>query len=332
MLDLWDERRAARGDAAKRASPPVLGVQLAFPDAEPGSGLEELCVLAERATADAAFFEPMKVRLESVTWSEDWISFPSGLESDVKANDTVHASIQRGDGQKHALVVFHHWNAKKRSSRLAQYFARRGITVVQIAMPYHLERRRPDAANVDDILSPNLGGTLRSMRQAVLDGRALVRILRDAGYERISVLGMSLGSWVAGLVAAHDRAIGCAGLFLSAGSLADMVWTGRATRHIRASLDGEVGLAELRRAWAPLNLENHATKLVREGFSLQFVLAKRDTVVPPELSQHLLNTLRAAGGNPQVLELNCGHYSLSLPPYILSAGRSMGSALSQDSR
>jgi hypothetical protein len=58
---------------------------------------------------------------------------------------------------------------------------------------------------------------------------------------------MSLGSWVAGLIAAHDPAVRRAALLLSAGSLADMVWTGRATRHIRASLDVEVGLADLRR-------------------------------------------------------------------------------------
>jgi hypothetical protein len=173
------------------------------------------------------------------------------------------------------------------------------------------------------MLSPNLGRTVQSMRQAVLDGRRLISALKNEGYDDISLLGMSLGSWVAGLIAAHDRTVRRAALFLSAGDLADMVWTGRATRHIRASLEAEVGLTELRRSWAPLNLENHADKLARTSLELQFVFAKRDTVVLPELSRQLAAKLKTAGAKPGILELNCGHYSLSLPPHVIWAGLSV---------
>jgi pimeloyl-ACP methyl ester carboxylesterase len=134
---------------------------------------------------------------------------------------------------------------------------------------------------------------------------------------------MSLGAWVAGLIAAHDPAVRRAALLLSAGSFADMVWTGRATRHIRASFDAEVGLDDLRRAWAPLNLENHADKLARPDLDLQFVFATRDTVVLPELSRQLVAKLKTAGVAPGILELNCGHYSLSLPPNVIWAGLSI---------
>lgn len=326
-LDLWDERRARRSDGSKKPSLPIVDLQLAFPEAGPAADLEALAAHAVQAASDPSFFDLRPISEKDVRWSDGSISFPSSLDSDVAANDTVHASVERAEGAKHALVVFHHWNADERSKRLARFFVRQGITVAQMAMPYHMERKRPGAANVDDILSPNLGRTLRSMRQAVLDGRALVRILHDAGYERVSVLGMSLGSWVAGLVASHDRLVGCAGLFLSAGSLADMTWTGRATRHIRESLEGQVELDQLRRAWAPLDLERHAGKLARPDLALQFVLAKRDTVVRPELSEGLVSAIEKAGGEPHVLRLDCGHYSLSLPPFILWAGRSMASTL-----
>ena len=329
MLDLWDERRAARGDAAKRPMRPVIDANLPFPGAALSSDLDVLCERAEVAAADPAFFTPAPIPAESVRWKDGWIRFPSPLPSDVEANNTVHGSVVSAEGRGHALVVFHHWNARERSSRLARYFARKGVTVVQMAMPFHMERRRPGAENVDDILSADLGRTLRSMRQAVLDGRTMVGILRDAGFEHVSVLGMSLGSWVAGLVAAHDGRVGCAGLFLSAGSLADMAWTGRATRHIRMSLDGVVELAQLRRAWAPLDLGRHASKLARSDSTLQFVLAKRDTVVPPDLSERLVAAVRQAGADPRVQWLDCGHYSLSLPPYILWAGRSMTEALAE---
>ncbi|MFC0202026.1 alpha/beta hydrolase family protein [Paracoccus rhizosphaerae] len=131
---------------------------------------------------------------------------------------------------------------------------------------------------------------------------------------------MSLGSWVAGLVAANDPAVKKAALLLTAGSLADMVWTGRATEHIRASLAGQIDVTQLNRAWSLLNLENYVGQLARPGLELQIVLARRDTVVLPHLSERLVAKLRQAGAKPDVLELNCGHYSFALPPYILRPG------------
>ena len=40
------------------------------------------------------------------------------------------------------------------------------------------------------------------------------------------------------------------------GDLAEMVWTGGATTH-SGNLDGKMRLSDLRRAWAPLNLESY---------------------------------------------------------------------------
>jgi hypothetical protein len=120
---------------------------------------------------------------------------------------------------------------------------------------------------------------------------------------------MSLGSWVAGLVAAHDPAVSKASLFLTAGSLADMVWTGRATRSIRESLEPAIGLTDLRQAWEPLNLENYVHGLGRSGLKLHIVLAKRDKVVLPDISQRFLQQLEAVGAKPLVVKMNCGHYS-----------------------
>ena len=199
--------------------------------------------------------------------------------------------------------------------------ARQGLTVVEIAMPYHLERARPGSPLADDMLSPNLGRTLQSVRQAVVDGRQLIRILQRVGYRRVSVLGFSLGSWVAG-PRGSPRSCGreSPACFCQRGSLADMVWTGGATRHIRSSLDGKMGIVDLRRAWSPISLENHVARLARPGLDVQLVLAKRDRVVLPALSGEFISQLRAAGASPFVKWLNCGHYSMSLPQYAIRAG------------
>lgn len=176
------------------------------------------------------------------------------------------------------------------------------------------ERLGPDGvscgslrAATDYMLGPDLGLTIQSLRQAVLGGRRLIRILSGQGYGGISVLRMSLGSWVAGLAAAHDPSVRGAALVLTAGRLADMVWTGLATQHISASLRGEIELGELRRAWGPLDLENHADRLARHDLDLLVVRARRDTVVSPRLSRRLVSSLREAGAEPSVLELTCRH-------------------------
>ncbi|TIW20653.1 MAG: dienelactone hydrolase-related enzyme [Mesorhizobium sp.] len=322
-LDHWDERRARRGEEGKKPTDFVLDAERAFPGAKKITSIEEFCALADQAVADPAFFDEPSVSDQGFERLDGWLKFPSDISTDIEQNNVVSAKITESGSFDQAMVIFHHWNASARNRQIANFFSQRGITVVEIAMPYHFERSRPGSVHADYMLSPNLGRTIQSVRQAVLDGRKLIRWLKSEGYREISVLGMSLGSWVAAIVAAHDLAVSKASLFLTAGSLADMVWTGRATRSIRDSLEPEIQLTDLRRAWGPLNLENYAHSLARPDLDLQVVLAKRDKVVLPELSERFMQRLKDAGARPNILELNCGHYSLAMPPYILLAGLSL---------
>ncbi|PDS61812.1 dienelactone hydrolase-related enzyme [Rhizobium anhuiense] len=327
-LDRWDERRARRGEEGKERTALVLDAERAFPGAEQITSLEEFCVLAGHAVAGSAFFDCPEGGDQGFEKQGEWLKFPSDISTDVEENNIVWAKIADSGSFDRALVIFHHWNASSRNRQIASFFSKRGITVVEIAMPYHFERARPGSVHADYMLSANLGRTIQSVRQAVLDGRKLIRWLKLEGYRDISVLGMSLGSWVAGLIAAHDPAVSKASLFLTAGSLADMVWTGRATRAIRDSLAPEIDLTDLRRAWGPLNLGNCAQRLARSDLALHVVLAKRDKVVLPELSASFMQKLEDIGARPNILELNCGHYSLAMPPYILLAGLSLKRFLS----
>lgn len=326
-LDRWDERRAQLGDEVKKPMSFALGAELAFPDMAKVATIEEFCDLADQAVADRTFFDEPAGSDLGFRKEDGWIKFPSAMSTETEENNIVWAKITESGSFDQALVVFHHWNANRWNRQIANFFSRRGITVVEIAMPYHFERSRPSSLHADFMLSPNVGRTIQSVRQGVWDGRKLIRGLKREGYGEISVLGMSLGSWVAGLVAAHDATVAKASLFLTAGSLADMVWTGRATQLIRESLEPALKLPDLRRAWGPLNLENYADRLTRSDLDIQIVLAKRDKVVLPKLSERFVRVLKNAGVKPDVLELNCGHYSLAMPPHILWAGLSLNRLL-----
>ncbi|WP_430442461.1 RcgR family putative quorum lactone hydrolase [Shinella sp.] len=327
-LDRWDERRAQLGEEGKTVTNFSLDATRAYSsDAKLGS-LEEFCVFADEAVANPAFFDEPEGAGEGFYLQDGWLTFPSEMKTDIEENNTVYAKVTDSGARSRALVVFHHWNARSRNMKLARFFSRRGITVVEIAMPYHLERSRPGSSHADYMLSANLGRTIQSVRQAVWDGRKLIRWLGNRGYRDISVLGMSLGSWIAGLIAAHDLAVSKAALFLTADSLAEMVWTGRATHSIRESLEPHVDLAYLRRAWSPLDLANYAHLLARPGLDLHVVLAKRDKVVIPVLSRRFMLKMESVGARPTVMRLDCGHYSLALPPYGLVAGSSLRRFLS----
>jgi hypothetical protein len=323
LLDRWDEKRARLGERAKAIESFALGTDAAFPFLEDSQSLGDFCKLAVSASADPSYYDLPPGYSPSYDLSGNRLQFQSALRTAIPENNTVTARITEGVSPQHALVVFHHWNASKHQDALARYFSRRGITIAELAMPYHFERSRPGAAHADYMLSANIGRTLQSVRQAVWDGRALIQWFSDRGYKRISVLGMSLGSWVAGLVAAHDPLVTRASLFLSADSLADMVWTGRATQAIRKGLETAVGIDDLRRAWAPMDLGHYVHRLARSDLGLHMVLANRDTVVMPDLTRRFVGRLQGDGAGPIVKEFSCGHYSLALPPFSLMAGLSL---------
>lgn len=324
MLHRWldgrDEKRAQRGEAHKEVAPFALGAGLAFPEAGDVHSISAFTQMAVSAAADPSWFDlPARGELNVSVYGQS-LTFASPVQTDIEVNNTVHARIEHSGRKDRAVIVFHHWNASSRMRPLAKLLAAQGMTVVEIAMPYHFERMRPGSAGADYMLSPDLGRTLQSIRQAVLDGRKLVQWLKAEGYGQISVVGMSLGSWVAGLVAAHDREIAKASLLLTAGSLAQMVWSGRATRLIRQSMEGEINLAELERAWSPVALSSHLDLLARPELDLQVILARRDTVVLPALSEELVEELTRRGAAPDTVRLNCGHYTLTYPPFIFYAG------------
>lgn len=171
----------------------ALDADRAFPGAKDMGTIEEFCVLAEQAAAEPAFFdEPGGGNDQGFERQGEWLKFPSDVATDVEQNNVVWAKITDSGSLDRVLVIFHHWNASAWNSRIASFFSKRGVTVIEIAMPYHFQRSRPGSSHADYMLSANLGRTIQSVRQAVLDGRKLIRWLKREGYRDISVLGMSL--------------------------------------------------------------------------------------------------------------------------------------------
>ena len=246
------------------------------------------------------------------------LRFPSAVRTPHAENDTVHARYFpapfRPGERRRAVVVLPHWNADPGSHVvLARLLARFGISAVRLSLPYHDARMPPELHRADYIVSANVGRTVQVCRQAVLDARRAVDWLEQRGYERIGILGTSLGSCLAMLAAAHDPRLSAAALNHVSPYFADVVWEGLSTAHVRAGLEGAIDLALLRDLWLPISPAPYVDRMRRTRTLL--VYARYDLSFPVRLSRRLVADFRERGMDPEVFVLPCGHYSTGVAPF-----------------
>ncbi len=256
-------------------------------------------------------------------WSQDRqeLTFPTPTPGPLDFNNTARCRIFEATGSHRAVVVVPQWNADEESHvGLCRILQRLGITAIRQCMPFHEKRRPPGMERADYMVSPNIGRTLHSIRQAVLELRVIVGWLRRQGYRRVGVMGTSLGSCVAYLAFAHDPDIR-AGVFNHVSSfVADVVWKGSATRYVRWGLEGRIRLDDLRRCWAPVSPFCHIGKLRRDSRPHLLITAKYDQTFLPDLTRQVLEEYERQGLRPNVVQLPCGHYTTARFPFSYMDG------------
>jgi len=147
----------------------------------------------------------------------------------------------------------------------------------------------------------------------VLDARRAAAWLANEGYERIGILGTSLGSCLALLTTAHEPLIRAAALNHISPVFADVVWRGLSTEHVRQGLDGHIDLDGLREMWKPISPKYYLDRL-RDRQTL-LVYARYDLTFPVDLSRELVERFRRQGIPHEVAVLRCGHYSTGRAPF-----------------
>ena len=230
--------------------------------------------------------------------------FPSSVTTPCPENNTVSGRISRcGKNwrKRPAIVLLHGWNDRigyrYRFEWLAKRFNRRGINCAAFELPYHFSRR-PKQGPVRNIITEDLGRSMEAIHQALADVNAMVNWLVEQGCPRVSVMGYSLGGWLAGLVACHNP------------RLASAVLVTPVSRMDRA-IDELAFCSLVRQALAKqpldltrLNLQANKPKLTR-GFIL-LVEAEYDLFVPAETTEELWR----AWGNPELWTVSHGHITI----------------------
>jgi hypothetical protein len=251
------------------------------------------------------------------------LRFPSAFPTPHPANNTVVArwfpaagepAVGTVRGRGRAVVVLPQWNSNADGHiGLSRLLAQFGVSALRMSLPYHDARMPPELTRADYIVSNNIVRTVQVCLQAVLDARRAVGWLAAQGFERIGILGTSLGSCLAMLTAAHEPRIRAQALNHVSPWFADVVWRGLSTQHVREGLNGHVDLERLRRLWRPISPFSYLDH-VRHTRTL-LVYARYELTFPVDLSRMLLEEFERRGIPHEVIELPCGHYSTGSAPF-----------------
>jgi len=263
-----------------------------------------------------AYERPDDFRLEGGV-----LRFRSPVKTPYPANNIVHAQwfpAKEGtrSGPKKAALILPHWNAPAGAHNvLGRGLSRLGISALRISLPYHDYRMPAELERADYAVSSNVCRTIDATRQAVIDVRCCFDWLESQGYERLGIVGTSLGSCYAYLASAHDPRIAVNVFNHCSTNFADVVWTGLSTRHIRQGLEEHIDLDRLRQVWMAISPGHYMQKFAARKHKSLFIYATYDTTFLPEFSKQVVDTIREYRLDHRVVALPCGHYTLGESPF-----------------
>jgi dienelactone hydrolase len=287
-----------------------------FPDAHPRDVIGDW--VSDVMTDTDAFFTPPPTtdyEFETTAEGDGRLVFSSALVTPHPENNTVRCRyFPAKNNPKAAVLVLPQWNADPGGHvGLCRLLSWAGMSALRLSLPYHDERMPPELHRADYIVSANVTRTLQVCRQAVLDARRAIAWLASRGYERIGILGTSLGSCLALLTTAHEPLIHAQALNHISPQFADVVWRGLSTRHVRDGLDGHIELDLLRSLWKPISPQWYLERLRNRRTLL--VYARYDLTFPVDLSKDLVRAFRDNHIPHELAVLRCGHYTTGKTPF-----------------
>jgi len=329
LIHQWETRLAAR-DRNRVVRPFEWGLEWLQENVAPGrNGQREpdpaRCLLEHNEAARAAsddyfsFRRPRDFRVK-----EGCLVFTSPLRTPHERNNTVYARFLPARRRGRAVVLLPQWNADGESHvGLARLLSWMGITALRLSLPYHDRRMPAGLQRAEYHVSSNVGRTIHACRQAVVDARACLEWLEEQGYGELGILGSSLGSCIALLVAAHEPRIRAAVFNHIAPRFADVVWTGISTVHVRQGLEQQVSLAELRRYWSVISPATYLDRLMGRALPSLLVWATHDLSFLPKYSRQALAHYRRRGLPHRSVAIPCGHYTMGRSPFRYLDGFTM---------
>jgi dienelactone hydrolase len=248
------------------------------------------------------------------------LRFTSAVETPHHENNCVHGQWYpaklKPNSRRVAAIVLPHWNASlNQHGALCAGLAKLGISTVRLSLPYHDYRMPSELRRADYAVSSNVARTIDATRQAVIDTRSVIDWLYREGFERVGIVGTSLGSCYAFLASAHDERLAVNVFNHCSTYFADVVWEGLSTRHIRQSMEPEVTLEQLRHVWDVISPPHYLERYAKLKKKTLFIYARYDTTFPLKFSEQVIARARELKMDHKAVILPCGHYTVGETPF-----------------
>jgi dienelactone hydrolase len=259
----------------------------------------------------------------------DFLRFTSPVKTRYPENDQANARWfpappkrgQKETSSRRAVILLPHWNADALAyNSLCRALNWMGISVLRLSLPHHDIRRPAEIHRADYAVSANIGRTMDAMRQGVIDVRCCLDWLETQGYTRFGIVGTSLGSCYSFIATAHDPRISVAAFNHASTYVADVVWHGQSTRHVREGLEPAIQLDDLRNVWRAVSPMVYFDKFSRWPRKSLIVYARYDLTFLPRLSEAVVKEFARHKLDHKVVILPCGHYTMGESPFKFMDG------------
>jgi pimeloyl-ACP methyl ester carboxylesterase len=225
------------------------------------------------------------------------------------------------EDRRPAVIVVHESGRGMHAGRaIAQALSRTGIHTFMVHLPGYGQRaaRRPDQGKE----------LVEGIRQGAMDTRRaadVIKSLNGVDQKHVSILGVSLGGFVASLAGSLDSAFDQHFILMAGADLPGMFRKGeREVADLRKKMETHRTGAELTKWLHQVEPARVAHRLPAERTTLY--VAMFDIVVPPSCSEKLATTI----GLPpeQIVRMPCGHHSAVafLLPMVLDVSRRVHAA------
>jgi len=230
------------------------------------------------------------------------ISWPSPVQTGFAENDTARALWFVGPGGPAAptAIVLHALMSASDIGyrRLAGWFHERGWNMLFPHLPFHYSRKPHGHA-----VTANLPLVAEGLRQAVVEIRQLMALLRARGCGEFGLIGTSYGGWVGALLSFVEPDFRFISLIQPIIDVEHVTWESPAAASIRRIIRANGISPGDGNRHAHLSSPLHGHPLTPPE-RITLIAGQYDTVAPP----HGLRELAAAWPGSQFVEVCQGHF------------------------
>jgi hypothetical protein len=194
------------------------------------------------------------------------------------------------------VVLFPPWHGGgKAYSRLVQRLVARDNAVLSLSFD-------------DQLLTHDSDQVLESFTiLSCLTAEKVQELTESEKHKRVSLIAASLGTPALAMTASLLKRFDSATLVTPGANLADCMWNGIRTQHVRRALEakGET-LESVNDKWQPIAPVNHVAAMIDKD--VRIILSSTDQVIPARSQAEYAQALIDGGVQPKIETSRLGHY------------------------